>query len=125
MSDPNPATTAELRARLAAQEGKVAGLRASLSDRKRALLDRLAAGLPGAVPSQPADTVIGRRREAGPALLSFAQERLWFLDLLEPGQPALQPARGAAPRRPAGRGGAGAGASARSCAATRRCAPSS
>ena len=39
-------------------------------------------------PEAPVD-VIPRRGDAGPALLSFAQERLWFLEQLDPGTAAF------------------------------------
>ena len=60
----------------------------------------------------------------GPAPLSFAQERLWFLDQLDPGQRATT-CRSALRLRGALDVRALRGASPRSCAATRRCAPPS
>jgi amino acid adenylation domain-containing protein len=75
-----------LQARLAAREEKVAGLRSSLSEKKRALLGKLVAGRTGGSPPVR-ETTIPRRPEPGPAVLSFGQERLWFLDLLQPESP--------------------------------------
>ncbi|MDQ3942480.1 MAG: condensation domain-containing protein, partial [Actinomycetota bacterium] len=57
---------------------------ADLSPAKRALLElRLKQKGSGASHGR----AIPRRTERGPAPLSFAQERLWFLDQLEPGNP--------------------------------------
>src|ERR1700709_2751640 len=88
MSDPGSLKAAEqeaaLQARLTAREEKLAGLKASLSDRKRALLGKLVESRTGAAPSR---ATIPRRRPAGPSVLSFTQERLWYLDRLEPESP--------------------------------------
>src|SRR3954454_4577905 len=55
--------------------------RANLSPAKRALLDQWTRG-------QGAPSGIPRRTERGPVPLSFAQQRLWFLDQLAPGTAA-------------------------------------
>jgi amino acid adenylation domain-containing protein len=58
-----------------------AGLRAQLADRKQELLDFLRANHDGIHIPPP----IARRQGNTPAPLSFAQERIWFLEQLEPG----------------------------------------
>ncbi len=63
--------------------------RSKLSPEKQALLDKWSQGAP---PSLAGSESIPRRRQDR-APLSFAQERLWFLDQLEPGNPAYNIAR--------------------------------
>src|SRR4051812_16051811 len=57
---------------------------AQLPAAKRELLQKLLQKKLSAA-SQP--TAIGRRPAEGPAPLSFAQQRLWFLDQMQPGSP--------------------------------------
>ena len=97
----------------------------------RALFEAPDGGGAGALidAARPADAALPRRRRSSPGKprdgdlpLSFAQQRLWFLDQLEPGTRGLQHPGGAAPARRAGRARRWQRAWARSCAATRRCA---
>ncbi len=79
---------------------------AALSDAKRALLAKRLRG-DAAGTARPRD-VITRRELAGPPPLSFAQERMWVLDQLEPGEHRLQHRGGVVHGGAAGRGRAGA-----------------
>jgi len=56
-----------------------------LSGKRRALLEAL---LTEQGINSPGAERIPRREESGPAPLSFAQQRLWFFDQFEPGNPA-------------------------------------
>jgi amino acid adenylation domain-containing protein/non-ribosomal peptide synthase protein (TIGR01720 family) len=64
---------------------KLSARRSQLSPERRALLEKLKRG---AVAETAESRAIPRRADHGPAPLSFAQQRLWFLDQLVPGSPA-------------------------------------
>jgi amino acid adenylation domain-containing protein len=65
------------------ERNEIAARLASLSPAKRALLERRRRGEAAATQV----FAIGRRPDPGPAPLSFSQQRMWFLDQLEPGAP--------------------------------------
>ena len=60
------------------------GERAELSTAKKMLLEKR---LQGALHNTAREPGIARRNQGGAAPLSFAQQRLWFLDQLDPGSP--------------------------------------
>jgi amino acid adenylation domain-containing protein len=76
-----------LRNRVATREGELSERRSGLSDQKRAALAKLMKSKSAKLQSaeEAARLTIPKRQGTGPALLSFGQERLWFLDRLELG----------------------------------------
>jgi amino acid adenylation domain-containing protein len=62
----------------------ISALRSGLSETKRALLEKR---LRGKTSSTSEMERVPKRTDYGPAALSFAQQRLWFLDQLDPGKP--------------------------------------
>jgi hypothetical protein len=66
-------------------ESKISDRIASISPSKRDLLMQLLERRRGK--GAPAQNGPSRRSESGPVPLSFAQQRLWFLDKLDPNRP--------------------------------------
>jgi hypothetical protein len=65
-------------------ERETSDMRSRLSSAKRVLLEKR---LRGEWDGAGSDHTIPKRRETGPVALSFAQQRLWFLDRFNPGSP--------------------------------------
>ncbi len=72
------------REEIAQRRAELARRQAQLSSEQRERLAQRVQGLAGAAEGTPP---IPRRASAEPAPLSYAQQRLWFLDQLEPGSP--------------------------------------
>src|SRR5512146_1683684 len=70
---------------IAQRRAKLAEERDQLATAQQALLEKRLRRKPTPVTSKNA---IPRRLESGPAPLSFSQQRLWFLDQVDPGNPA-------------------------------------
>src|SRR5262245_6683053 len=64
-------------------EGGTSALKSNLSEAQKALLEKR---LRGKLTKAPAQATIPRRKEGEDAPLSFSQQRLWFMEHLEPGR---------------------------------------